>query len=61
MQLVSCTSIRDPAISCAALQNSIKLLSNILFVSEDPFGVQGKDPFIFSRYLDANIIVLEIW
>lgn len=28
---------------------------------EDTSGVQGKEPFIFPHYLDANIIVLEIW
>lgn len=54
-------ALQSPAISCAALQNSTKLLNVILFVLEDTSGVQGKEPFIFPHYLDANIIVLEIW
>lgn len=30
-------------------------------MSEDTFGVQGKEPFIFPHYLDVNVIVLAIW
>jgi len=58
------SALQSPAISFTVLQNSIKLLSVVLFVLEDTLGVKGKEPFYFPttyQLSDASIIVLEMW
>lgn len=50
--------LQSPAISCAALQNSTKLLSLILFVLEDSSGGAGQRTLHFSplQYCARNLV-----